>query len=73
MIVNISVSLIPLLIVKLLIVMVSRMDCEVLCHPSRQLQLLVSLVQKQVILLTHHTVTVCTVLGKHLKTSSDAA
>ncbi len=48
--------------------MVSRMDCEVLCHPSRQLQLLVSLVQKQVILLTHHTVTVCTVLGKHLKT-----
>jgi len=33
-IVNITISLVPFLIVKLFIVMVSRMDCEVFCNPG---------------------------------------
>lgn len=43
------------------------MDGEVIGHPGRQLQLLVDLVQQQVVLLTHHAVTVRAVLREHLE------
>jgi len=42
----VPVSLVPLLVVKLLVVVMGRMDGEVLGHPRRQLQLLIDLVQQ---------------------------
>lgn len=72
-IVDISVSLIPLLVVILFEVLMGRVDSEVLTHPGRQLQLLVRLVQKHIVLLGDHAVAVAAVSGEDLETSSDAA
>ena len=65
---GLPVSLVPLLIVVLLVVVVSGVDCEVLGHPGRQLDLLVDLVQQQVVLLAHDAVAVGAVLAEHLET-----
>lgn len=64
---GVPIALVPLLIVELLVVVVGRMDGEVIGHPGRQLQLLVDLVQQQIVLLTHHAVAVRAVLSEHLE------
>lgn len=61
MIVDVSVSFIPLLIIILLEVLMCGVDCEVLADPTGKLQLFVDLVQQQVILLGDHAVTVAAV------------
>jgi hypothetical protein len=65
---RVPVALVPLLVVELLVVVVRRMDGEMLSHPGGKLQLLVDLVQQQIVLLTHHTVTVRAVFRKDLET-----
>lgn len=67
MVMDVPITLIPLLVVVLFVVVVGRVDCEVLGHPSRQLQLLVDLIQQIVILLTDHTMTVATVPSENLE------
>lgn len=66
--VRVPVALVPLLVVELLVVVVGRVDGEMLGDPSRKLQLLVDLVQQQIVLLTHHTVAVRAVFRKDLET-----
>ena len=61
MIVNVSVSFIPLLIIILLEVLMSGVDGEVLADPAGELQLFVNFVQKQVVLFGNHAVTVAAV------------
>lgn len=65
---RVPVALVPLLVVELLVVVVGRVDGEMLGDPSRKLQLLVDLVQQQIVLLTHHTVAVRAVFRKDLET-----
>ena len=67
MIVNVSVSFIPLLIIILFEVLMCGMDGEVFSDPTGQFQLLVDLVQKQVVLFGDHSVTVAAVSGKYLE------
>ena len=73
MIVNVSVSFIPFLIIILLKVLMCGMDGEVFSEPAGQLQLFVNLVQQQVVLFGNHTVTVAAISGEYLETSSDTA
>ena len=63
----VPISFVPFLIVESLVVMVSGMDCEVLCNPSGKLQLLVYFVKEQVVFLCHHSVTVSTVFAEDLE------
>ena len=73
MIVNVSVSFIPFLIIILLKVLMCGMDGEVFSDPAGQLQLFVNLVQQQIVLFGNHTVTVAAISGEYLETSSDTA
>ena len=68
MVMDVSVSFVPLLIVILLVVVVSRVDSEVLGNPGRQFDLFIDFVKEQIVFFGHHAVTVGTVLGKDLKT-----
>ena len=65
---GVPVSLVPLLVVELLIMVVSRVDREVLGDPGGEFNLLVDLVQEQVVFLAHHAVTVGTVFAEDLET-----
>ena len=67
MVVDVSVSFIPLLIIILFKLLVGRMDGEMLSDPAGELQLLIKLVQQQVILLGDHSVAVAAVAGEDLK------
>lgn len=67
MIMNISISLIPFLIIILFEVLMGRMNRKVLADPRDQLQLFIDFVQKYVILFTDHTVTVAAISAKYLK------
>lgn len=67
MVVDVSVSFIPLLIIILLKVLMCGVNCEVFSNPAGQLQLFVDLVQKQVILLGNHTVAVSAVSSEDLE------
>lgn len=64
---SLPVALVPLLVVELLVVMMSGVNGEMLSYPGGQFELLVDLVQQQIVLLCHHTVTVSAVLGKDLE------
>lgn len=68
MVVNISVSFIPFLIVILFEVLMCGMDGEVLPDPAGQLQLLVDLVQEQVVLFSDHSVTIAAISSEYLET-----
>jgi len=72
-IVDVPITLIPLLVIILLVVLMSWVNCEVLGYPGRQLKLLVCLIQQQVVLLAYHTVAVATIFREDLEASSDAA
>lgn len=67
MVVNVSVSFIPFLIIILFEVLMCGVNCEVLSDPAGQLQLFVDFVQKQVVLFGDHTVTVSAVSGEYLE------
>jgi len=67
MIVDISISFIPFLIIILFEVLMSWMDGKVLSNPGNQLQLLIYLVQKQIIFFTNHTMAVAAISGEYLK------
>jgi hypothetical protein len=67
-IVDVPITLIPLLVVILLVVLMSWVNCEVLGYPRRQLKLLISLVQQQVVLLAYHAVAVAAVFSEDLET-----
>lgn len=69
-IVNVSVSLIPFLVVVLLEVVMSWTDGEHTDHIG-ELELSISFIKKGIVLLLHNTVTVCAVSGEDLETSSD--
>ena len=56
------------MIVELLIMMVSRMDSEMLGYPGREFNLLVNFIEQQIVLLAHHSVTVSAVFGENLET-----
>jgi hypothetical protein len=66
-VVDVPITLVPLLVVVLLVVMVGGVDREVLGHPGGQLELLVDLVQQIVVLLADHTVAVAAVAREHLE------
>lgn len=66
-VVDVPVSVVPLLIVVLLEVLVSRVDGEVLCDPGGELGLVVDLVEEQVVLFAHHGVAIAAVSGEHLE------
>lgn len=67
MIMNVPVSLIPLLIIILLEMLMCWMNSKVFTYPTGQLQLLVNLVQKKVVLFGDHAVTVAAVSGEDLE------
>ena len=67
-IVDVSISFVPLLIIVLLEMLVGRVDGEVLTNPSCKLKLLVDFFEKQIILLSDHAVTVSAVSGENLET-----
>ena len=66
-VVDVSVPLIPLLVVVLLEMLMSRVDGKVLSDPSSQFQLLIDLLKQEIILLSDHTVTVSAVSGENLE------
>ena len=66
-VVDVAISFIPLLVVKLLVVVVGRVDGEMISDPCGQLDLLVHLVKQQIILLSHVAVTVGAVCTEDLK------
>jgi len=66
-IVDVSVSFIPLLIIILLEVLVGRVDGKVFADPTGKLELFVYLVEEQVVLLGDHAVTVAAVSGEDLE------
>lgn len=68
MVMNVPVSLIPLLIVILFEMLMSRVDREVLSYPGCQLKLLIDLIQKDIVFLGDHSVTVTAVSRVNLKT-----
>ena len=61
MIMDVSISLVPFLIVILLEVMMSWMDGEVLTHPRCQLKLFIDFIQQQIIFLANHAMAIRTV------------
>ena len=63
----IPVSLVPFLIIELFVMMMCRMDCKMICNPSRQLKLLINFVQQKIILFSKYTVAVCEIFSKNLK------
>lgn len=67
MIVDVSVSFIPLLIIILLEMLMCGVNCEMFSNPAGQLKLFVNLVQKQVILFGNHTVAVSAVSCEDLE------
>jgi hypothetical protein len=66
-IVDVPITLIPLLVVILLVVLMSWVNSEVLGYPRRQLKLLIGLVQQQVVLFAYHTVAVATIFCEDLE------
>ena len=62
-----SISVIPLLIVILFEVMVSRVDGEVLTNPCGQFKLFVHFIQEQVVFFADHSVAVGAVSGENLE------
>ena len=68
MIMNVSVSFIPFLIIILLKVLMCGVDSKMLADPTGKFQLFIDLVQKQVILFGDHTVTITAVFTEYLKT-----
>ena len=68
MIMNVSVSFIPFLIIILFKVLMSWMDSEMFSDPTGKFKLFVDLVQKEIILLGDHTVTITTITREYLKT-----
>ena len=66
MVMNVSVSLVPLLIIILFEVLMGRVESEMLSDPAGELQLLINLVQHQVILIGDHSVTFTTVAREYL-------
>ena len=67
MVVDVSVSFIPLLIIILLEVLMCGVDGKVFSDPAGELQLFVDLVEKQVVLFGDHAVTVAAVSGEDLE------
>ena len=67
MVVNISVSFIPFLIIILFEMLMSWMDSEMFSNPTGKFKLFVDLVQQQVILFSNHTMTVTAVSGEYLE------
>lgn len=73
MIMNVSVSFIPFLIIILFEMLMSWMDSEMFSDPTGKFKLFVDLVQKEIILFGDHTMTVTAVTSEYLETSSNAA
>ena len=68
MIMNVSVSFIPFLIIILFKVLMSWMDSEMFSDPTGKFKLFVDLVQKEIILFGDHTMTVAAVTSEYLET-----
>lgn len=68
MVVDVSVSFIPLLIIILLEMLMCGMDGKVFSDPAGQFQLFINLIQQQVVLFGNHTVAVAAVSGEYLET-----
>ena len=67
MVMDISVSFIPLLIIILLKVLMCGMDSKMFTDPTGQLKLFIDFFQKQIILFSDHAVTVAAVAREYLK------
>ena len=67
MVMDVSVTFIPFLIVILLEVLMGGVDGEVFGHPCRQLDLFVDFVKQEVVLLADHAVAVCAVASENLE------
>jgi hypothetical protein len=68
MVVDVSVSLIPFLIVILFEMLMCWVDGEILAYPGGQLDLLIDFVQKDIVFLGDHTVAITAVSTVHLET-----
>ncbi len=68
MVVNISISFIPFLIIILFEMLMSWMDSEMFSNPTGKFKLFIDLVQKEIILFGDHTMTVAAVTSEYLET-----
>jgi hypothetical protein len=66
-VVNVSVSFVPLLIIILFEVLVGRVDGEVFADPTGEFELFVDFVEKEVVLFGDHAVTVTAVSAEDLE------